>query len=108
MARATGRFPLDESACLQKIADCRCPGVRPEAHSRFDSLAHNFYLRRMVLLRERVARRGIGAIEPCLPSPAKQPPAGPGWMHEIKHDGFRLMARRDARGVRLIVGRATT
>jgi hypothetical protein len=29
------------------------------------------------------------------------PPSGPGWIHEIKHDGFRIMARRDARGVRL-------
>ncbi|MGC2081626.1 MAG: DNA ligase [Xanthobacteraceae bacterium] len=41
-------------------------------------------------------------IEPCLPSPAKQPPAGPDWIHEIKHDGFRIMARRDPAGVRLI------
>jgi bifunctional non-homologous end joining protein LigD len=31
-------------------------------------------------------------IEPCLPRPAKQPPAGRGWIHEIKHDGFRIMA----------------
>jgi bifunctional non-homologous end joining protein LigD len=36
-----------------------------------------------------------------LPRPAKEPPAGPGWIHEIKHDGFRIMARRDANGVRL-------
>ena len=56
----------------------------------------------MVLLRERVARQRVGAIEPCLPSPAKRPPAGPGWIHEIKHDGFRLLARRDAAGVRLL------
>ena len=56
----------------------------------------------MSLLRDREARRGIGAIEPCLPSPAKAPPSGPGWLHEIKHDGFRLIARRDAAGVRLI------
>ena len=56
----------------------------------------------MVLLRDRVARRGGGAIEPCLPSPAKQPPAGPGWIHEIKHDGFRIMARLDTGSVRLI------
>ncbi len=41
-------------------------------------------------------------IEPCLPSPAKHPPSGPNWLHEIKHDGFRIMARRDASGVRLI------
>jgi ATP-dependent DNA ligase len=40
-------------------------------------------------------------IEPCLPSPAKAPPGGPDWLHEIKHDGFRIMARRDAKGVRL-------
>ena len=40
-------------------------------------------------------------IAPCLPRPAKEPPAGPGWIHEIKHDGFRILARRDARGVRL-------
>jgi bifunctional non-homologous end joining protein LigD len=41
-------------------------------------------------------------IEPCLPSPAKAPPSGPGWLHEIKHDGFRILARRDSAGVRLI------
>jgi bifunctional non-homologous end joining protein LigD len=42
-----------------------------------------------------------GSIAPCLPRPAKEPPAGPGWVHEIKHDGFRILARRDAERVRL-------
>jgi len=51
-------------------------------------------------LRERT--RPLGIIEPCLPSPAKAPPSGPGWIHEIKHDGFRIMARHDTAGVRLI------
>jgi bifunctional non-homologous end joining protein LigD len=46
-------------------------------------------------------RPGLGIIEPCLPSPAKVPPSGPGWLHEIKHDGFRILARRDGAGVRL-------
>ena len=41
-------------------------------------------------------------IEPCLPSPAKKPPIGPDWIHEIKHDGFRIMARLDATGARLL------
>ena len=54
-----------------------------------------------MLLRER-ARRSADFIEPCLPSPAKRPPVGPEWIHEIKHDGFRIMARRDGAGVRLI------
>jgi bifunctional non-homologous end joining protein LigD len=39
--------------------------------------------------------------EPCLPSPVANPPAGSDWIHEIKHDGFRLLARRGASGVRL-------
>ena len=52
-------------------------------------------------LRERT-RPDLGIIEPCLPSPAKTPPSGAGWLHEIKHDGFRILARRDATGVRLI------
>ena len=41
------------------------------------------------------------SLEPCLPRPAKEPPAGPGWIHEIKHDGFRILARRDKDRVRL-------
>jgi hypothetical protein len=41
-------------------------------------------------LRRRVrAGQPLPRFEPCLPRPAKQPPAGPGWIHEIKHDGFR-------------------
>jgi bifunctional non-homologous end joining protein LigD len=40
-------------------------------------------------------------LEPCLPRPAKEPPTGPDWIHEIKHDGFRIIARRDKDGVRL-------
>ena len=36
-----------------------------------------------------------GFIEPCLPSKVARPPSGPLWVHEIKHDGYRLMVRRD-------------
>jgi bifunctional non-homologous end joining protein LigD len=45
-------------------------------------------------------------VRPCLPSPAKQPPSGPGWLHEIKLDGFRMLARRDAAGLRLLTRNA--
>ena len=44
-------------------------------------------------------------IEPCLPSPADKPPSGSNWIHEIKHDGYRLMARRDPVGIRLLTRR---
>ena len=50
----------------------------------------------------RMRSGSVGFVEPCLPSPGKQPPAGPNWIHEIKHDGFRIMARRDGAGVRLL------
>ena len=46
-----------------------------------------------------------GFIEPCLPSPADKPPSGSNWIHEIKHDGYRLMARRDPVGIRLLTRR---
>ena len=41
-----------------------------------------------------------GFIEPCLPSKVAHPPSGPRWVHEIKHDGYRLMVRRDGSRVR--------
>jgi bifunctional non-homologous end joining protein LigD len=49
----------------------------------------------------RELHRQLRRIEPCLPRPAKKPPAGPGWIHEIKHDGFRILADRTAGGVTL-------
>jgi ATP-dependent DNA ligase len=57
------------------------------------------YLVRMLL---RTRRAPPGFIQPCLPSSAEHPPSSPGWIHEIKHDGFRLMARRHPAGVRLL------
>ena len=50
-------------------------------------------------------RRCASFIEPCLPSPADKPPSGSNWIHEIKHDGYRLMARRDPVGIRLLTRR---
>jgi bifunctional non-homologous end joining protein LigD len=42
-----------------------------------------------------------GFIPPCLPTKAKEPPSGGLWLHEIKHDGFRVIARKDGDRVRL-------
>jgi bifunctional non-homologous end joining protein LigD len=53
-------------------------------------------------MRKRLTADRASFIEPCLPSPAANPPAGPNWIHEIKHDGYRLMARRDGAGIRLL------
>jgi len=53
----------------------------------------------------RMRPRPNGFIAPCLPNPAANPPAGDGWIHEIKLDGFRCLARRDGAGVRLLTRR---
>jgi len=42
-----------------------------------------------------------GFIAPCLPTSAPQPPIGTEWVHEIKHDGIRVIARKAELGVRL-------
>ena len=42
-----------------------------------------------------------GFIAPCLPIKATTPPCGDVWLHEIKHDGFRVIARKDSARVTL-------
>jgi bifunctional non-homologous end joining protein LigD len=42
-----------------------------------------------------------GFIAPCLPTKTSTPPSGGLWLHEIKHDGFRIIARKDGQRVRL-------
>ena len=44
----------------------------------------------------------LGFIEPCLPTAATTPPSGPGWFHEIKHDGYRAMVLRAGDRVRVL------
>ena len=45
-----------------------------------------------------------GFIPPCLPMTAPGAPSGRLWLHEIKHDGFRIIARNNGRRVRLYSG----
>ena len=41
------------------------------------------------------------AFEPCIPTRGAKVPAGPDWIHEIKHDGYRLIVQRDGARARL-------
>src|SRR6266480_2594314 len=41
------------------------------------------------------------AFEPCIPTRGAKVPAGPDWIHENKHDGYRLIVHRDGARVRL-------
>ena len=42
-----------------------------------------------------------GFIAPCLPSKTDKLPSGSEWLHEIKHDGFRIIARKNGSRLRL-------
>jgi ATP-dependent DNA ligase len=44
----------------------------------------------------------IAELEHATATAAPRPPSGDNWIHEIKQDGYRLMARRDAGGARLL------
>jgi bifunctional non-homologous end joining protein LigD len=48
------------------------------------------------------AEQSSPRFEPTLARPAKEPPNRPGWIHEIKHDGFRIVVQKEADNVRRI------
>ncbi|MEZ2148219.1 hypothetical protein AAE026_39020 [Bradyrhizobium sp. DN5] len=42
------------------------------------------------------------AYELCLATAGKQVPSGPEWIHEVKHDGYRMLVIRENERVRLL------
>ena len=42
-----------------------------------------------------------GFIRPCQRRLVARPPAGSGWLHEVKHDGYRIVARKQGDRVML-------
>jgi ATP-dependent DNA ligase len=62
------------------------------------SLASIYILRMSRSSRGRPVHAPPGFIQPCRPTVAVSPPRGPGWVHELKHDGYRLQIHvRDGR-----------
>jgi bifunctional non-homologous end joining protein LigD len=49
----------------------------------------------------KIKRLPTGFIVPAQPVLASRPPSGSGWVHEIKHDGYRMIVRRDGAAVRI-------
>jgi bifunctional non-homologous end joining protein LigD len=52
-----------------------------------------------IMLRMRTLPAGF--IAPCLPTKTTTLPSGSQWLHEIKHDGFRIIARKSNGQIRL-------
>ena len=40
-------------------------------------------------------------FEPCIPTKAAKVPHSAAWIHEIKHDGYRLIVQREDKRLRL-------
>jgi bifunctional non-homologous end joining protein LigD len=47
-----------------------------------------------------------GFIRPCEPALVARPPTGPGWLHEVKHGGFRIVALKQGALVKVWSRRA--
>jgi bifunctional non-homologous end joining protein LigD len=45
---------------------------------------------------------GRVAYEPCIPTRGTKVPTGPHWLHEIKHDGYRIIVVREGKRGRLL------
>jgi len=56
----------------------------------------------MSVLSERRRVQAAIPLQPCLPQRAHTPPAGSSWIHEIKHDGFRILAWREGDRIKLL------
>jgi bifunctional non-homologous end joining protein LigD len=72
--------------------------AQAEDHAKFvDTGIASAYLLRAMKFKPLLA----GFIVPAQPVKASEPPVGTDWVHEIKHDGYRIIVRRDGPSVRL-------
>ena len=112
-AAATGKWPLAGGGKPPQIADLSRCGMTGQRHgctfaascARLGSYPNSAH-------RREAARAGralevdckvahvSGFVGPCQPSRVARPPSGPFWVHEIKHDGYRLMVHRDGSRIR--------
>lgn len=93
---------------LQLAVDCDSPYAAPP-ESPFDFQTRipraPAYIPGMRWRSSSSVRPASGFIEPCLPTKAARAPVGSVWVYEIKHDGYRLMVRKDGERVRVYTRR---
>jgi ATP-dependent DNA ligase len=78
-------------------------GAPPDQHRNNSSASHGARLsgRPTRSITPPVLSTFPGFVSPCLPTKAKHPPSGGLWLHEIKHDGFGVIAWKDGKRIKL-------
>jgi bifunctional non-homologous end joining protein LigD len=89
----------DGISSIKMVSRCDHDGLDPSYHSHMIPGLHS--APGLKAPRRRDLTLPAGFIPPCLPMMAPRPPSGPSWLHEIKHDGFRIIARKNSRRVTL-------
>jgi ATP-dependent DNA ligase len=75
--------------------------IDPSQNAGFESAKLQLWLANCIHAGMSQRTLPAGFIAPCLPTKTTKLPSGSQWLHEIKHDGFRLIARKNGSGVRL-------
>ena len=91
----------NSSSTARSLGAVRRGKARPRTNDVATRLWRDRAYLRSAMFVSRELQRELKRLQPCLPRPAKSPPAGPGWIHEIKHDGFRILAEREGNAVTL-------
>ena len=90
----------DDEARLQAMIWTRSIEQNKAKLASFDQQVRHVMLWRTSSARSRRAPPA-GFIRPCQPFLVVRPPADPDWLHEVKHDGYRIVARKQGESVSL-------
>jgi bifunctional non-homologous end joining protein LigD len=108
-ARPAGAPEITDEETTSQISGLTNAELAAEGGLRKDHEARASVAKRRKLLlpdfaKVRGVRKGLlpTFLEPSLAAPCEKPPSGPKWIHEIKHDGYRIQARVDGRKVQLL------
>jgi bifunctional non-homologous end joining protein LigD len=112
-ARRPGDPEITDEEVTSHISGRTNQELATEGELRVDHKARAAAARRRKLILPDIgkiagARKGLlpTFLEPSLASPCEKPPSGPKWVHEIKHDGYRIQARIDGGSARLFTRKA--
>ena len=112
-ARRAGDPEITDEEVTSRISGRTNEQLAAEGELRVDHKARAAAARRRKLILPDIgripgARKGLlpTFLEPSRASPCERPPSGTNWIHEIKHDGYRIQARIDGRTMRLLTRKA--